>query len=152
MSLKKIKQVKEDKGFKIFDLVIYGAILLAVAAMFIAVFATRNGDPLTGVRIYYSAETVFEYEFGGEPVYSDCVSVEETDAGLTVTVTVAEGKNVLYIDKQAKTAKMAEADCNGKQCTYFAAISDNNGLIYCNPHKLRIEPLFKNLDSPDIIM
>ena len=52
MSLKKIEQVKEDKGFRLFDLIIYGIIVLTVAALFIAVFATRNTDTLTGVRIY----------------------------------------------------------------------------------------------------
>jgi len=42
MSLKKIQQVKKDKGFKIFDLIIYGIIILTVAVLFIAIFATRN--------------------------------------------------------------------------------------------------------------
>ena len=51
MSLKKVAEVKKDRGFKIWDLIIYGTVLLLAAALFIAVFATRNTDPLSGVRI-----------------------------------------------------------------------------------------------------
>ena len=34
MSLKKVAQVKNDKGFKIWDLIIYGAVILLAAALF----------------------------------------------------------------------------------------------------------------------
>lgn len=154
MSLKKIDSVKSDRGFKIFDLIIYGVIVLIVAVMFIVVFTTRNNNPLTGVCIYMNAQAVFEYEFGKEAeVYSDCVSVEEGDKGLTVTVKDENGHfNIIFIDKSAHTAKMTDADCKGRDCLYYSAIDNNNKFIYCNPHGIRIEPLFRDLDSPDIIM
>ena len=55
MSLKKIEQVKKDKGFKLFDLIIYGVVAVLVAVLFIVVFTTRDASPLTGVRIYLRA-------------------------------------------------------------------------------------------------
>ena len=67
MSLKKIEQVKADKGFKIWDLVIYGVVLALTAVLFVVIFTTRNTDPLTGVEITVRGEIVFEYEFGGRP-------------------------------------------------------------------------------------
>ena len=153
MSLKKVEQVKKDKGFKLFDLIIYGVILLLVAIIFIVVFTTRNTDPLTGVKIFVNAEEVFTYEFGGEAVYyeSETLTVEEDNAGITVTVhTRGNGLNVVYINKSAKTVKMTEANCKGKECGYFPEMSNNTDFIYCSPHGVKVEPLFRDLESPDI--
>lgn len=153
MSLKKVEEVKKDRGFKPFDLIIYGVVLIIVATLFISIFATRNKDPLTGVKISVAAEVVFEYEFGGEvPKDTDRVKVEEDDKGITVTVHTDDGgTNTVYIDKTAKTAKMTEANCRGRQCLYFAAIKSNSTVIYCNPHRLKIEPLYRDIDNPNII-
>ena len=141
MSLKKIEQVKRDRGFKIPDLIVYGAVIVAVIVSFVVIFTTKNSDPLTGIRVYSGAQVVFEYAFG------------ENDAGITVKVNDGDGGfNVIYIDKTARTAKIVDANCKGKDCAYFAPIDDNNKIIYCSPHGLRVEPLFRDLDSPNIIM
>ncbi|MDE7082436.1 MAG: NusG domain II-containing protein [Clostridia bacterium] len=156
MSLKKVEQVKVDKGFRIWDLIIYGAIAVIVAVLFIVIFVTKDESPLTGVRVFVEGQTVFEYEFNGEPMYSETVKAEhvkEDDSGLTVTVNSSDGGvNVIYIDKSAKTVKVTEANCNGKQCVYFHAIDDNNKLIYCSPHGLRIEPLSRDYSDPNLTM
>ncbi len=153
MSLKKIEQVKRDRGFKIPDLIVYGAVIVAVIVSFVVIFTTKNSDPLTGIRVYSGAQIVFEYEFGERPTYSENVTVEENGAGITVKVNDGDGGfNVIYIDKTARTAKIVDANCKGKDCAYFAPIDDNNKIIYCSPHGLRVEPLFRDLDSPDIIM
>lgn len=148
MSLKKIEQVKADKGFRIWDLIIYGVLVALVVVLFIVFFVTRNPDPLTGVRVFVKGDTVFEYEFGASPVaYSDAVTVTENDKSITVTVLTADdGINVIYIYKSAKTVKMQEANCKGKQCLYFSAIKNNSGYIICDPHGIKIEPLIKNTD------
>lgn len=153
MSLKKIEQVKKDKGFKIFDLIVYGAIVLCVAITFIVILTTKNNDPLSGIRIYSGTQIVFEYEFGERPTHSENVEVEENEMGLTVKVNCANGGfNIIYIDKAARTAKVTDANCKGKDCAYFAPIDDNNKIIYCSPHALRVEPLYRDLNSPDIII
>lgn len=151
MSLKKIEQIKTDKGFKLPDLIIYGVIILLVVALFIAVFATKNKNPLTGIRVYLETDVVFEYEFGSAPVYNDKVKIEEDGKGITVTISDGNDYNVLYIDKDKKTVKMTEANCRGKQCLYFKEISDNNKFIYCNPHRLKVEPFSRDYDDPNII-
>ena len=153
MSLKKIEQVKKDRGFKIFDLIIYGAVLVLVAVLFIVVFTTRDTSELSGVKITVGTEVVFEYEFGGEfNKKSDSVTVEEDGKSITVTVTTDEGKNVVYIDKDKKTAKMLDADCRGKQCMYFPELDNNSKYIYCSPHGVKVEPLSRDWNSPDIII
>ena len=80
MSLKKIEQVKKDKGFKIFDLIIYGVIIITVAVLFIVVFTTRNTDPLTGIKVYVNSEIVFEYEFGVTASPDDAIKSEIVQA------------------------------------------------------------------------
>ena len=152
MNLKKVKEVKKDKGFKLFDLIIYGVIAVFVAVLFTVIFTTQNKTPIAGVRICVAAEVVFEYEFGGEPSYKDGLDVEENGNSLTVTVHADNGYNKVYIDKLTKTVKVIEADCRGKQCMYFAPIENNSQLIYCSPHALRIEPLINDFNNPDIIM
>ncbi|MBD5584280.1 MAG: hypothetical protein HDQ88_04305 [Clostridia bacterium] len=149
MSLKKVEQVKSDKGFRIWDLIVYGVILAIVAVLFLTVFLTQDTDPLTGVKISVKGEAVFVYDFSSEPTAKDGVEWKEEGNGITVTVRVDEGYNVIYIDKNEKSVKITDADCKGKQCLYFSAIKDNSRIIYCNPHSLKIEPLSINY-SPEI--
>lgn len=144
MSLKKVTQVKKDKGFKIFDLIIYGAIIALVAVLFIVWFTVSDRTPLGGVRVSVEGQVVFEYDFQKDEyeVLSDCVTVEESGDKLTVTVIPHAGeRNVIVIDKKG-TVTVTEADCYGKDCKYMPDIKDNSGIIYCSPHKLRIEPLY----------
>ena len=61
MSLKKIEQTKKDRWFRIFDLIIYGVIIISVAVLFIVMFTTQDKSKLTGVKIHLKSETVFEY-------------------------------------------------------------------------------------------
>lgn len=156
MSLKKVAEVKKDKGFKIWDLIIYGTVLLLAAALFIAVFATRNTDPLSGIRIsvrdgvFSEYKVVFEYNFTTEPVYdSDTVEVEENGNILKVTVrTQNNGYNIIEIDKSARTATVTDANCKSRRCVYSPSITDNNRDIHCDTHGLKIEPFAYDADNP----
>ena len=152
MSLKKIEQVKKDRGFKLFDIIIYGAVIAIVVVLFIVLFATRDTSSLTGVQIFVKGEIVFEYEFGNDsPLYvSDGVIVEKDGNSITVTIQIDDDKNVVFIDKSKKTAKMIEANCKGKQCMYFAEMNDNSDFIYCSPHGLKVVPLIQDIDDPNI--
>ena len=80
------------------------------------------------------------------------VYLDEPTIGLDVFVKENIRKFIKDINKEKKTVKMKDADCKGKQCLYFQPISDNNKFIYCSPHGLRVEPLLKDLDNPDIII
>ncbi len=157
MSLKKIEQVKQDKGFRLFDLIIYGVILVTVAVLFIVIFTTRNTDPLTGIKVYVNSQVAYEYEFGVTATAQDGIKNEDLQAeedGDIIKITIADGNdlNVLEIDKKAKTVKMIEANCKGRQCLYFPVMNDNSDFIYCSPHRVRVEPLMKKLDDPNIII
>lgn len=153
MSLKKIEQVKADKGFKIADLFIYGAVLVLVVALFIAVFLIRDNSPLTGIRIYVANRVVYEYDFSEGQISCDyaCVQVEEGAGKLTLTISANGGYNSVEIDKSGKV-KVTSADCGKRDCVYTPALSDKSGIIYCSPHQLKIVPYDYDLDGGTIIM
>ena len=151
MSLKKIEQIKQqDKGFKLFDILIYAAVILIVAVLFIALFTTRDTSSLTGVQISVKAQVVFEYQFGDENPLTCAEGVEwnRDGEGITITVDIDGDKNIIYLNTAKKTAKMIEANCRTKQCTKFPTMTKNSDFIYCSPHGLNVQPLKKDLDDP----
>ncbi|MDE7454054.1 MAG: NusG domain II-containing protein [Clostridia bacterium] len=154
MALKKIEQVKQDKGFKIFDLIIYGVIAVTVAVLFIVIFTTRNTDPLTGLRVYVKAELVFEYEFGmtesaEDGKRSERITVEEDGDNIKIIIEEGNDRNTIQIDKKAKSVKMVEANCNGRDCMLMK-MKNNSDQIICNSHRVRIEPYINDLGNPNI--
>lgn len=150
MSLKKVQQVKGDRGFKLRDLIIYGLVVVIVAGLFIAVFATRDTSPLKGVRIYVESAVVFEYDFEkGEYEILDAQKVtvaSETEEELSLRLTAGGGFNEVLISKSG-SVKMTDADCNRKDCVYMPEITDNSGFIYCSPHRVKIVPYGFDEDS-----
>lgn len=155
MSLKKIDEVKADKGFKLLDIIIYGIIIAIVAALFITLFATRDEGALRGIRIYVRSVAVFEYDFsnGSYNVLEDAFITVEEGTPLTVRVNTADGGyNLVQMDPVERTVKVVEADCGRLDCVYTPAISDNNGIIYCSPHFMRILPYDFENDDGYIIM
>lgn len=144
MSLKKVTQVKKDRGFKIFDLIVYGAVILLVAVLFIVWFTVSDRTPLSVVRVCVDDRAVFEYDFENDQYKNldeKIVNVDDKENILILTVTPHEGEeNVIEINKSGSVT-VTEANCYGKDCKYMPDIKDNSGIIYCSPHKLRIEPL-----------
>lgn len=152
MSQKTIENVKKEKGFRIFDLIVYGVIVLIVAVSFIAVFATKDKSPLTGIRVYVEDKAVFEYDFesGNYNIFkTDGYEIEVSDKGKKVKITTEYGYNLIVIDKKG-SVRIKDADCHGHDCVYSPAITDNNGIIYCSPHRLKITPF--NFDDGKVTM
>ncbi|MCD8309387.1 MAG: NusG domain II-containing protein [Clostridia bacterium] len=146
MSLKKIEEIKSNKFFKVWDIIIYAVLAVVIVALFLSVFLTSDNSPLSGINVYYNNEVVFTYAFDDnkyEILSESNISVEEDDNSLTVYFTTdgGDGHNTIYIDTSNKTVKVTESDCsNRKDCVYMSAISDNSGLIVCTPHRLKIMP------------
>lgn len=151
MSLKKIEQVKKDRGFKVWDLLVYGLLAAAVVALFLTVFFVRDGKVLGGIRVTFEGAAVFEYSFETDEysVLKDEFVADITESGVKLTVTVSTdyGYNKIEIDKAEKSVKVTEADCGGGDCVVTPPIKDNGGIIYCSPHRLKIEPLDMDKDN-----
>lgn len=152
MSLDQVNKVKQDRGFKKWDVVVYAAVAALAAALFIAVFAVRDGSALEGVAIYVDNVLVFDYDFAEDTYHiadESGVSVEEEDGKLQVIVTTDGGYNTVEIEKSG-AVRVTDADCGNKACVYMAAITDNGGIIYCSPHRLKIVPYSYDPDDGNI--
>lgn len=156
MALKKVEQVKADKGFKIWDLIIYGAIIAIVVVLFIVIFATRNASPFKGIRIVINNDTIYEYDFeNGKEVSRNSEyiqTVEENDNTLVLKADTGNGGyNVIQINKSG-SVKITEANCGKRDCVYTPELKDNNGVIYCSPHRLKIIPYDFDVDDGNLIV
>lgn len=141
MSLEKVKQVKADKPFKPADLIVYGVVLLLAAALAAAVYLAPSGGKPQGITVTVGDETVFDYDFSKNEAVkiSGCCEVEYGDK-ITVKITAGGGYNVIEIDRLNRSVKVTDADCRSRECVFTAAITDNRGVIYCSPHRMRIQP------------
>lgn len=143
MSLKKIDEVKRDRGFKIRDLIIYAVIALAVAAVFLSVFLTRDRAGLSGISVSVNDATVFEYDFSTRSYdiadETRVVGLDYDGDVLYVKIACDNGYNIISIDVNRREAGVSDADCRGKDCLY-QKITDKSGIIYCSPHRLRVIP------------
>lgn len=151
MSLKKVGQAKKDRFFKIWDILIYGVILLAVAALFLAVTFGYNRSAPGGVEVYYNNNLAFSYDFDSDDysvLLPQNIAVSDGGDELEITFCTDGGSaeehtdyNVILIDKSARTVRVTESDCsNRRDCVYTPAITDTSGMITCTPHRLVIMP------------
>ena len=160
MSLKKIEQVKAEKGFKIFDLIIYGAIIALVAVLFIVIFAVRDTNPVQGVRFKYVNEVIYEYDFEKGEISRNEKYVEitsETDEKIVLRVNLPDGDyNVVEIIKSG-SVRVTDSNCPRGDCIFGktflnSEIKTNSDCIQCLPHNLQILPLDYDIDSGNIII
>lgn len=157
MSLKKVKQVKADKGFRIWDLAVYGALVALIVVLFF-VFVFKGGTPaqdgtpaLSSVTITsgfgFEQRTVCTYDFvNDELTISDpeVITVNSSnEEGIELTFHYhgqAEGNhNTIYIDIVNDSVRVTEADCRNKDCVAFPPINNNSSMpITCLTHELII--------------
>lgn len=164
MSLKKVEQVKKDKFFKIWDVLIYGIIAAVIVSLFLAVFFTADHSELREVQAFYRDELLFTYNFPNDELtvsMADNISSGESEDGNTLTITFCtdEGNletpkdyNIIVIKKQERSVSVTDSDCDAfgfPDCVFSSAITNNASLpISCRPHNLYIEAVGYKSDSP----
>ena len=151
MSLKKVQQVKEDKLFRLWDILVYGVIIAVIVVLFVVFVFSSGGGTATGIEVYYDGALAFYYSFETDEYeisLKDNIAISEnSDGALTVIFCTDDGNlqdplnyNKIEIDKTARTASVTEADCsNTKECVNSAAIPNSFNLpITCVVHRLVI--------------
>ena len=140
--VKSLSEIKKSKPFYSFDLVVYVALVFLLVLLFLAVaFSTKNTD-LQGFYIIYNNETAAEYYFDGNSLkvsdgYADYIA--KTDDGIYFypNGTASGEYNLIIVDDNSKTVKIAESTCAGHDCEK-QKLSADGGFIYCAPHNLKI--------------
>jgi hypothetical protein len=137
--------VRSDKGFRIFDLIIYGAVAVLIVALFLAFVVFRDRSQIDGVSAYINNELVFTYTFEDDEykiVKEDNVQIiSDDDKELKVKFVIGDGYNDMTINKYERSANVTDADCSArKDCVYMDSITEKSKSIHCTPHGLKILP------------
>lgn len=159
MSLKKVEQVKGDKGFKLLDIAIYVAIIVIIVALFITLAVTKDTSDLKGARVYLNNRAIFSYSFTTdkyEIVDEDkIVILSNTDEKLVLRVVLGENGtdfNEVTISKSEVYVDVTATDCStSSDCMYMDKIVDGGGWIYCAPHNVKILPYDYSPDNGLIV-
>ena len=160
MSYKKIEQVKKTKYFRPWDILVYGIILLIIAALFLVVFLTGDKSSANGFTIRQGERKVFTYYFDTHRYeYSltdgtiEINSEDQNSLTFTVYTPNKSGFNRVKVDKVNNSVEVVDADCSllRKDCVHTPALKDNSTVISCLPHEMYIEPLIKRVDNPEEI-
>ncbi len=152
MSLKKVNQVKKDRFFKIWDILIYGIVAVVIVALFLAVTLTQDTGALTGINIYYQDALAFTYDFDEDEYeirLENNIRVEAENSDHITLIFCENGGsfdgptdyNIIEIDKRERTVQVTDADCsNYRGCVYSQPLGETSRPIMCPTHNLRIEP------------
>lgn len=146
MSLKETKQVRNNKFFSRWDLIVYAVLLLAVVlSVSLLLVYTSEPSRIDYLEIRSDGDRIAVYDFesralqaetGKESLFSTETQGDET----RIFIYTAEGGfNLLTVDNAERTADMSDADCSaGKDCTLMH-IRRAGQTIVCVPHGLVIE-------------
>lgn len=139
----KYQQAKNNKPFKVLDLVIYGGLIAVIVALFALFVFSADHSPLTTLYADVGGQRAFTYDFASDTLTVTkefeklAEATDETDK-ITIKLAHGDGYNLIIIEKSGK-AYVVEADCSlRKDCVYTSPITTTSGVIICVPHELRI--------------
>lgn len=148
MSLKKIEQIKEGKWIRLWDIIAYAVLTVAVVILIITFTVGRDRSALAGFTVTCRGETLLTYDFttSNMQVFAEeNISVKEGEDIITITFTADDkkGYNKISVDVKKRTVSVVESNCSThKDCVYTSALRNNSSTpIICTPHGLSISPL-----------
>ncbi len=155
-NINRIDKISTSKLFYKRDLIAYFLVALVITALIVVFVVTPLTKPTTGFCVKKDGQTLLyfvENKVTVQSGYESLIDIEELDGSIIVTVYTNQTKadyNVLLFDLANKTAKVTQSTCSlSKDCCYSPAII-NNGIIYCAPHGLSIEPIGQGGFTPPV--
>ena len=141
---KSLSEIKKEKFFSKWDLIIYSLIVVLEIGLFCVVATVDNDETvLNKIEVYYRENVIYEYDFlknNGIINEIKYCSVSEKSFGdyTEIKITVPEGKNTLIVSDGK--AYMSEADCSAyPECVHnFQPIKKGGEIIVCLPHKIKV--------------
>lgn len=157
MKIKKINNlnIKKQKIFSPFDIVIYLSILIGVFFLFFFFVILPPNKDSQGFKILVDGKTIACYTYSNsrfEVVDNDFngkLVFDEQNNTLTVYLNQnLTDFNVIKIDNANKTAKVIEANCSSSHdCVYTPWLKENSAIV-CAPHKLKIVTITSSPTPP----
>ena len=158
MKKDKIKGLVNNKPFNKFDFIALLCVLIFILSLFISFVFFSSHDSTKGFIIQIENVNVFtynystnEYSVGSE--YDSLIEVDLDSQTITIYADLTKQHyNKLKYDAKNKNVKMVDSNCSSsKDCVYMPEISDNLGIIYCAPRKIKILPIGGRLNNSPVI-
>ena len=160
MNTARIQQIKVQKVFRKWDILLYALLFLLIISLFYFFRFSAQDISLQGIEVYYEdrdagESLIFSYDFVSDEYtvdsrYEDKIKIEKTDDGYNVDIFYGtDGYNLLRI-LHAGEAYIVDANCSSrKDCTAFEHITKGNMVIICVPHHLKIVGIGPSGETPD---
>ncbi len=153
MSRKTIENIKTNKPFMWWDILVYVLLALLVVGLFWGIVWSKDNDKITAVEIVQNDIVILTYDFATDEMktYSSFVKVDTTSHGYMVTVTNQDGKgfNKMAINIYEKSVDVVDANCSrSKECMHTRPITHNTDSIICMPHSLIIRAVSDTIKPP----
>lgn len=148
MSLKKVEQVRAEKGFKVWDLVVYAAVIILIVVLFVVFVFARDASPVDVITVSagFAGEqrTVCTYTFATRSFVYDESAItvnSRTEDAIELTFHAENGgHNVILIDIANASVSVTSADCPSLDCVHTPAITSNSSLpIICSNHQMIVQ-------------
>ena len=157
MKRKNQSELKSAKMFEFNDVFIYSAILLVVLILFFSFVIFPAKATGVGFEVFKGEKVALTYYSDSKsvkisPEFQNLIAIEEKETQIDVTIFVDESKtsfNVITFSKEKGDAKITKSTCHSKDCTLFPAVK-NSGVIYCDPHGVKIVPIGSGGFTPPV--
>ena len=149
MSIAKIKQEKENKIFKRWDILVYAIILVVIAVLFLTVFLTKDKSEIEGFKVSIDGSIVYTYNFDTKEEFivdKNIQILERTDSNIKIRVHLSDLQsdyNILNVNLQDREIEVLDTDCSVSKDCMSMKIKSMSDTIICVPHKLIVEPIGK---------
>ncbi len=153
MSRKTIENIKTNKPFMWWDILVYVLLALLVVGLFWGIVWSKDNDKISAVEFVQNDRIILTYDFGTDTFQSNAqnVKIDATSHGYMVTVTSQDGKgfNKVAINIYDRSVDVVDADCSrSKECVHSRAITNNTASIICMPHSLIIRAISDTIKPP----
>ena len=142
-----VENIKAGKPFKLWDLVLFLAMGIAVFLLFLFLVILPIGKSADGFKVFVSGKEILSYKFADASYslseFDGIVEKVDGDGKVDFYVYLQKDKkdfNVVTVNLTAKSVRVSDANCSvRKDCAHSPEIKDS-GVIICAPHNLKILP------------
>ena len=157
MSINNIKQEKENKIFKKWDILVYAILLVLIVVLFLVVFISKDDSKIEGFEMSYKNNKILTYDFQKDSFdyNSEFIEINECENGYIILFYLDDKKtdfNKIQVNTQDKCVVVLDASCStSKDCTSMS-IKKISDTIICVPHSLIIKPLGSSNIEDNIVI
>lgn len=157
--MKEKQKTDKIKPFLFGDAIVYIVLALLIIALFLSFFFSSKNKSHDGFIFSLNGKTVLTYnvkedKFDIADEFLGSVEIEDKDGGYQVVIYSSADKtksNTAFINKREKSVSVTDSTCKKEYCVHSPSIT-SDGVIYCDPHGLKIAPIGAEGTSRPIVV